>query len=188
MRVVARDEIPAQVDAGRPCDPGRSGVDDRDASSGSRRGPRHHRRANIVTKIRPIADVSDARRAPRPAGPEPDRALHHEPRPAPGPRSVIPARLSNDVRPRPVILGSSPIGAKLTTDPPWHSPLHRHPRARPGDQSTFDVVKMIPGSGPRMTVREHLDRESNLPRAGIIPTRRKIDVRLSQIRHGPPPT
>src|SRR5580658_6381346 len=52
-----------------------------------------------------------------------------------------------------VILGLDPIGAKLTTNPPWHSPLHRHPRARPGDQSTLDVVKMIPGSSPGMTVQ-----------------------------------
>src|SRR5580658_2900959 len=49
--------------------------------------------------------------------------------------------------------GPGPIGAKLTTNPPWHSPLHRHPRARPGDQSTLDVVKMIPGSSPGMTVQ-----------------------------------
>src|SRR5580658_3949162 len=51
------------------------------------------------------------------------------------------------------VAGPGPIGAKLTTNPPWHSPLHRHPRARPGDQSTLDVVKMIPGSSPGMTVQ-----------------------------------
>src|SRR5580658_1394919 len=70
--------------------------------------------------------------------------------------AIIPARGRFDSRSRlsrTVILGLDRIGAKLTADLPSHSSLHRHPRARPGDQSTHDVVKMIPGSGPGMTVQ-----------------------------------